>query len=659
MVQTEDLDDINAIEKVLERGFIIQPPGGLLFPCGYFPLKKNNGTMFEALFCRIGVSKIISTKNSEINPDVIRELHREGFYDSILCHEDSSGKTKGKTPYNYNMIILKGHQIFPEFLIHFEVNDRKVKTCQMCSASEAKIYCKNDEMDLCEACDLKSHPNTKIYQNHQRVPINQKPVSYNTCEKHPSNPKELFCVQCKKELCISCKLVGDHSENSTELGGHLVWPIKDCFANQKDSKDNYTPQVTKMKNKINSCLLTLASKSIQLKEKFNSAEKEIKQIYERAIKKFRNFSNLTLEKITTYEISLRKKLDEQIWMDYFLRYQIDYQDPQRVIKNFFLHQGIQADIIGDIVLPDDQEINDIGGIQVTGEINIRSEKFNEKINEWDSQSAQHNPDSGYGAGKKGSKKDFQVKEFEQRKLEYLESQNKINKMSGLESEGGQNFEGNYVKAEEDIGRLLQDFLATNKNLGKKLEISFNSNKDNKYSLIESGNKIWKDLNDNLQSSDYIEQKLKGAFKGSQIINNDMAKLIYCNCQFKSDFMSLPTTKSVGQYNSKNQPEPKAFLKLFGEVTGPSLQLFKNNGNIFGGFASLAWSKLDEGSMGDTNCFLFNLNKDAKLLPVSHKTGQVVCQWRRNDGIGFGATDLIYQQTVRFYFVVLKGNRENG
>ncbi len=102
-------------------------------------------------------------------------------------------------------------------------------------------------------------------------------------------------------------------------------------------------------------------------------------------------------------------------------------------------------------------------------------------------------------------------------------------MSGLESEGGQNFEGNYAKAEEDIGRLLQDFLATNKNLDKKLEISFNSNKDNKYSLIESGNKIWKDLNENLRSPDYIEQKLKGAFKGSQIINNDMAKLIYCNC----------------------------------------------------------------------------------------------------------------------------------
>jgi hypothetical protein len=46
-------------------------------------------------------------------------------------------------------------------------------------------------------------------------------------------------------------------------------------------------------------------------------------------------------------------------------------------------------------------------------------------------------------------------------------------------------------------------------------------------------------------------------------------------------------------------------------------------------------------MGDAYCFLFNLNKDAKLLPVSHKTGQVVCQWRRYDGIGFGATDLIY------------------
>jgi hypothetical protein len=34
---TEDLDDINSIEKVLDRGFVIQPPGGLLFPCGFFP----------------------------------------------------------------------------------------------------------------------------------------------------------------------------------------------------------------------------------------------------------------------------------------------------------------------------------------------------------------------------------------------------------------------------------------------------------------------------------------------------------------------------------------------------------------------------------------------------------------------------------------------
>ena len=126
MVQTEDLDDVNSIDKVLERGFIVQPPGGLLFPCGYFPLKKVEGTIYEAMLCKVSVSKIISTQNSEINPNVIRELHKEGLYDSILCHEDSK-KEKNKIPYNYNMIVLKGGQILPEYVIHFDISEKKAR----------------------------------------------------------------------------------------------------------------------------------------------------------------------------------------------------------------------------------------------------------------------------------------------------------------------------------------------------------------------------------------------------------------------------------------------------------------------------------------------------------------------------------------------------
>lgn len=64
-------------------------------------------------------------------------------------------------------------------------------------------------------------------------------------------------------------------------------------------------------------------------------ESEIKSIAENLQKKLRKFSNLSLEKITNFEFGLKKRLDELIWMDYFLRYQIDSEEPQKVIKNFF------------------------------------------------------------------------------------------------------------------------------------------------------------------------------------------------------------------------------------------------------------------------------------------------------------------------------------
>ena len=279
LVPTEDLDDINHIEKVLERGFIIQPPGGLLFPCGYFPLKKNQGLIYEALVCKISVSKTVVCPNSEITPDLIREYHKENLYDSILCEEDS--KQKEKTPYSYNYIILKGAQILPCYIVHFEINERKVPKCFVCQKKDATLYCKNDEIDLCEDCDEDMHPpGKKISQNHQRVALNLKPLKCDPCEKHPNNLKELFCVKCREELCISCKLVGDHSIG--ELADHSVWPLNDCFDNLRQSKENFTPQIKEMKNKINSTLLTLASRSINLKEQFNQLEANIKQIYDDA-----------------------------------------------------------------------------------------------------------------------------------------------------------------------------------------------------------------------------------------------------------------------------------------------------------------------------------------------------------------------------------------
>ena len=636
MVQTEDQDEINSIEKVLERGFVVQPPGGLLFPCGYFPLKKVDGLIYEAIICKVSVSKIVSTKNSEINPDVIRELHRENIYDSILCHEDSK-KQGNQIPYNYNMIVLKGGQILPEYVIHFDITEKKKNICKVCEEKDATIYCKNDQIDLCKSCDINMHPNDMpTTRNHVRIGINDKPIEFTNCEIHPNNPLDQFCINCRREICISCKLVGDHFED--EKSKHTVWPINDCFNNLRDTKDNFTPKIKQMKNKINSTQLNLASKSINLKESFNNAEQKIKQIYDNAVKRLRTFASNTQAKITSNEIALRKYLDELIWMDYFMRYQVDYIEPQKVIKNFFLHQIIQGDIINSVVLPSDEEINITADFDVVGDIHIKS-KNNDLSDEENSLEKTSPP-------KKSNVKD----ETDDKRVAFLESFNKINEMGALQTEGGNNLEKNYNDAAVNINKLLQDFLLTNKKLRENVEVSFNSKDYNKHSLVESANKTWLSLTNQLEAPEYIEKQMDRVFVDSQIINNDMAKLIYCNCQ-KGDTLSLPEPKLFSMFKKDNMPSSKDFIKSFDEIKHPSLILFKQNEKIFGAYATQSWFHLEEDTFGDNNCFQFNLNEDCKQLAnvekkknPKGKTGPPVYQWKRQDGLGFGATDLVYLQS---------------
>ena len=65
----------------------------------------------------------------------------------------------------------------------------------------------------------------------------------------------------------------------------------------------------------------------------------------------------------------------------------------------------------------------------------------------------------------------------------------------------------------------------------------------------------------------------------------------------------------------------------------------NLGNIFGGYANQSWSFMKEGNFGDCDSFLFNLNKDCRLIPSKvKKPDSLVNQWKRYDGMGWGATD---------------------
>ena len=96
----------------------------------------------------------------------------------------------------------------------------------------------------------------------------------------------------------------------------------------------------------------------------------------------------------------------------------------------------------------------------------------------------------------------------------------------MDAQGGKDFGKAFLKGNDDIKTLLDDFLITSKD--KKRESQMEGKIDLEHSLVECGNKIWKSINDNIKPMEYVDNQMQLAFQGSQIITQEAAQLLYCN-----------------------------------------------------------------------------------------------------------------------------------
>jgi hypothetical protein len=61
-----------------------------------------------------------------------------------------------------------------------------------------------------------------------------------------------------------------------------------------------------------------------------------------------------------------------------------------------------------------------------------------------------------------------------------------------------------------------------------------------------------------------------------------------------------------------------------------------------------WSQESKEGKQSKENFLFQLNKDHRIRVDKHAINPIM-QWKQNDGLGWGATDLILDADVRIHF----------
>lgn len=241
---------------------------------------KDGDGVRQLVLCRIAVGRSVVISSEEdagrVLPPGFHSFHLRSEVNKSVEELASTQQPKEghrqeeerqRTPpreYYHEYILTNPHQILPQYLVRFRVASLErtrtdadsAGTCGMCEKQSASVACKACAVDLCATCDEQVHSANKIASRHARSPVSSrlsKAASLGgaastaervadllssgisraeegestLCRAHGNKSVEFFCPVCDVPVCVSCKMVGDHSVG--EKGAHRLLPISDAY----------------------------------------------------------------------------------------------------------------------------------------------------------------------------------------------------------------------------------------------------------------------------------------------------------------------------------------------------------------------------------------------------------------------------------------------
>ena len=152
-------------------------------------------------------------------------------------------------------------------------------------------------------------------------------------------------MDCQTQICFKCKLEGSHSQ--PPFKDHNLISVKECYDFLKKNRAVRTPQMDSLSKKIKEHKRTIDVKAARMNEQFDSLEASIILIYRNLMKKLLKLKARTVLVFESMSSMLETKLRELRWMEYFIKFQVDYVAPEIYINNFFTHQKMQKKLYED------------------------------------------------------------------------------------------------------------------------------------------------------------------------------------------------------------------------------------------------------------------------------------------------------------------------
>ncbi|KAE9031531.1 hypothetical protein PR003_g6573 [Phytophthora rubi] len=298
--------------------------------------------------------------SSEKDQDIQAALLDRGYYHEYILNNTLQVLPQYLVRFTFSAADAHGSAVGP---------------CALCEQHPAVVICRNCEAQICAQCDQEVHSANKLVRRHKRIPLRSKskalasggarrgrrrsstpalaaaiadigvdnlsslPLSPDpteahineivakqmeeglladdtqtpTCRTHRGKKVEFYCPVCHVPVCVSCKMVGDHSIG--EKGSHRLLTVADAYESCLRESLRPDPLITSRKTVIENKLqfLTRVQRSVQ--ENKAQVAAAIKEQCARALRNLDDAVAMKMHVLSGEVLEFERQLQQIDWVD--------------------------------------------------------------------------------------------------------------------------------------------------------------------------------------------------------------------------------------------------------------------------------------------------------------------------------------------------------
>ncbi|EEY64096.1 uncharacterized protein PITG_02622 [Phytophthora infestans T30-4] len=279
--------------------------------------------------------------------------------------------------YYHEYILNNTLQVLPQYLVRFtfsaaEVHGPAVGSCALCEQHPAVVVCRNCEAQICAHCDQEMHSANKLVRRHKRTPLRSKSKALAseaarrgrrrsstplaaaiteigvenhlnalqeateaqinevvakqmeetlstddaqtpTCRTHRGKKVEFYCPICQIPVCVTCKMVGDHSIG--EKGSHRLLTVADAYESCLRESLRPDPLITSRKTVIENKLQLLTRVQRSVQDNKAQVASAIKEQCARALRSLDDAVAIKTRVLSGEVLEFERQLQQIDWVD--------------------------------------------------------------------------------------------------------------------------------------------------------------------------------------------------------------------------------------------------------------------------------------------------------------------------------------------------------